>query len=393
MWRVFVACYFLLLSLPSAQAGAPLVPDRNDDAAVAAATHDLCSRKVALLGEAAGHGDGHTEDFKVRLVQALVTRCGYNAVFFEASHYEFIDLQRRLDRGEQVSPQQVGQAVGGVWKFDREVQPLLTFLAEAANEGRVRLGGLDGQLGGLEQPYANDVMPERLTRLLTEPSRSRCGTALHRRIYGTDTSSLPYSASNKQFLINCVSDMVRANADGDPIAQQELANLDRFLRLDLTDTPTLIAGRDRAMAENFRWLSERLGTHAKIIVWTATAHAARDSSAYPPFATVKPLGAFIHDTYGDDAFALGFSARSGAYRWDRKDNRPVAPPEAGSLELIAGLGGETAYLNHVSLQTLGVVPGGVFDHVARAAAWGRVVDGVVVFEKEYPPHSTRPGFE
>ena len=393
MWRVVLACCFLLLSSKLAQAYVPLDPDRNDDAALAAATRDLCSRKVALLGEAAGHGDGHTQAFKVRLVQELVARCGYNAVFFEASHYEFIDLQRRLDSGERISPQQVGQAVGGVWKFEREVQPLLAFLAEAANVRRVRLGGLDGQLGGFEQSYANDMMPERLTGLLTEPSRSRCRGALHRRIYGDDNSTLPDSASNKQFLLDCVSKIMTSSRDGDPFSRQELANLDRFLRLDLTDTPTLIAGRDRAMAENFRWLAERLGTDAKIIVWTATAHAVRDASAYPPFATVKPLGAFIHDTYGDYAFALGFSARGGAYRWDRKDNRMVPPPEDSSLELTAGLGGGTGYLDHARLQALGAVPGGVFDHVARKTEWGGVLDGVVVFEKEYPPHSTRPGFE
>jgi erythromycin esterase-like protein len=353
----------------------------------------LCDKQVALLGEAAGHGDGHTEAFKVRLIRELVTRCGYNAVFFEASHYEFLDLERSLRLGQPLTAERVGQAVGGVWKFEREVQPLLPFLATEANEGRLYLGGLDGQLGGLEEPYANDIMPERLTGVLSEPLRTQCRVAMHRRIYWDYTEAAPYNAADKQFLLACISEIARTIPYTDAIQQQELTNLDRFLRLDQTDTATLIAGRDQAMYQNFRWLADQLGSRAKIIVWTATAHAAKDARAYPPFAKVKSLGAYVHETYGDKAFALGFSARSGAYRWSRKENKPVAPAQDGSLEASAGVGLDTVYLDRKHLQKLGVVPGGSFDHVARPVDWGAALDGVVVFYEERPPHSTRPGYD
>ncbi len=393
MRRAIWACLMMLVVAPFAHGQAPLAADPEDDAALASVIHDLCDKKIALLGEAAGHGDGHTEAFKVRLVRELVTRCGYHAVFFEASHYEFLDLERSLQMGQSVTAERLGQAVGGVWKFEREVQPLLPFLAAEANAGRIHLGGLDGQLGGLEQSYANDIMPERLTGVLNEPLRTQCRAAIHRRMYWDYTDAAPYDAADKQFLLTCVSDIAGALQPADATQQQELKNLDLYLRLDQTELATLIAGRDRAMYQNFRWLADRLGPRAKIIVWTATAHAAKDATAYPPFATVKALGAYIHEIYGDNAFALGFSARSGAFRWSRKTNRPIATPQDGSLEASVGGGAATGYLDRTQLRKLGVVPGGSFDHIPHPVDWAKSLDGVIVFDEERPPHSTRPGYD
>jgi erythromycin esterase-like protein len=110
----------------SAQAGT------GDENALAVVTHDLCPHQVAMLGESATHGDGHTEAFKVALVERLVNECGFDSVFFEANHDEFINIARRFRTGQPVSVDQVSSAIGGLWKFDREFQPLVPFLLEKA---------------------------------------------------------------------------------------------------------------------------------------------------------------------------------------------------------------------------------------------------------------------
>lgn len=70
--------------------------ESDDNAALNATVHAVCGREVVMIGESATHGDGHTESFKVALVERLVNDCGFDSVFFEASHYEFINISRQL---------------------------------------------------------------------------------------------------------------------------------------------------------------------------------------------------------------------------------------------------------------------------------------------------------
>ena len=170
----------LLLSPAFPRAASSAVPaDTGDGDALTAVTHDLCHRQVAMLGESATHGDGHTVAFKVALVERLVNECGFDSVFFEASHYEFINIARRFRTGQAVSADQVSSAVGGLWKFDREFQPLVPFLLTKAQAGQISLGGLDDQLDEMGQDYANVEMVTELTSFLPQQQRQDCSLALH----------------------------------------------------------------------------------------------------------------------------------------------------------------------------------------------------------------------
>ncbi len=122
-------------------ASASIPADSADGNTLTAVIHDVCHRQVVMLGESATHGDGHTEAFKVALVERLVNECGFDSVFFEASHYEFINIDRRLRTRQAVSVDQVSSAIGGLWKFDREFQPLVPFLLAKAQAGQISLGG------------------------------------------------------------------------------------------------------------------------------------------------------------------------------------------------------------------------------------------------------------
>ena len=49
--------------------------------------------------------------------------------------------------GQTVTAEQVSSAVGGLWEFNQEFQPLAPFLLAKAQAGQVFLGGIDDQLG------------------------------------------------------------------------------------------------------------------------------------------------------------------------------------------------------------------------------------------------------
>lgn len=370
-----------------------------DERAMAAVVRDLCPKRVALLGEAT-HGEGHTDAFKAALVERLVRQCHFNAVFFEASHYEFLGFARKLRDREPVDAAMVGDAMGGLWKFDREVQPLIPFLFDAAKARRVVLGGLDGQIGALEARYANDAMPVELTNYLQDNRRRECSEILRRRTYW-DYPDRPYSDTDRAQILQCTTDISRAmdkaaTADAATTADQRsmIRNIEAFTRADALNRAEFIAARDKAMYDNFVWLVSRLPKRSKIIVWSATAHIAKDGAADAAYTRSGSLGSYVHRDYGARAFALGFSAASGEYRYARKDNRPLAPPPSPSLERSALTSPDdaTGYLGPARLKALGRLPGGAFSHNFQDNDWANSLDGVVVFGREYPPHSTRPGY-
>lgn len=50
----------------------------------------------------------------------------------------------------------LSDAVGAVWSYHREFQPLASFLFAQAKAGRMRLAGLDCQIGGLGETFTNE---------------------------------------------------------------------------------------------------------------------------------------------------------------------------------------------------------------------------------------------
>lgn len=383
---------------PNQPNGSATVPT-TDERAMAAVIRDLCPKHVALLGEAT-HGDGHSDAFKAALVERLVTQCRFNAVFFEASHYEFLGFARKLRDRAPADAAMVGDAMGGLWKFDREVRPLIPFLFDAAKARRVVLGGLDGQMGALEARYANDEMPVELTNYLEGARRRECREILRRRTYW-DYPNGSYSDDDRAQILRCTADISRAMdkaaaADGATADAQRsmVRNIEAFTRADALDRPEFITARDKAMYDNFAWLVRRLPKGSKIIVWSATAHIAKNGAADPAYARAGNLGSYVHRDYGARAFALGFSAASGEYRYARKDNRPLATPPSPSLERSAVTSADdaTTYLNPARLKALGRLPGAAFSHTFEENDWAGSLDGIVVFGREYPPHSTRPGY-
>lgn len=381
----------LVLASPHAKAQ-PLSSELPaNEKALAGAVSDLCGKKVALLGEGPNHGDGNTEQFKVALVERLVRQCGFNAIFFEASHYEFLNLERLRKSGQRVGENQIAAAVGGLWRFDVEFQPLLPVLAERFNAGALRLAGLDDQLGGLGQDFSNKQLGEDLTLGMAPGRRDACREAIHHRVYQDYSPEKPYSADDKDALLLCLKQAEQNTRDHQQ--NQMLRSLDRWIGRDLLDDAEMVRERDRSMFENFSWLSTRLPRSSKIIVWGATIHLAKDASATPYFQVSGNLGSRVHAVYGEAAYTLGFSALEGAYRVGGRDQRPLPVAPVGSLEAQAIAGADAdqdaVYLGPGRLVKLGHISAAAFRHEYQETDWSRALDGIVVFRRERPDQVRR----
>src|SRR5262245_18980732 len=155
-------------------------PEAESPAPLDSLVRDVCDKSVVMLGEEPHHGGGHTLEVKSELVQRLIERCWFNAVYFESSAYEVDDLNRRLAAGTS-APEQVADAIGGLWSVSSTIDPLVGYLYAQASSGRIRLAGLDPQLAHATSGYLKAGLPGELVLGLKEPRRSTCADVISRR--------------------------------------------------------------------------------------------------------------------------------------------------------------------------------------------------------------------
>lgn len=359
---------------------------------------DACTKKVVLLGEGPTHGDGMTDLFKVALVKRLIEDCGFSAIFFESSFYEFVALEKQIASGGGAPVEKVGAAIGGLWKFDKEFLPLIPFLSKQAAERGVFLGGIDDQVGGFEQDYSNNVLPKYLTDGLPTPVKELCAELLKHRIYQNFPKEKPYSLSDQKVLLDCLNksaeghSSAKYNVAGDRARDAGMiSSLKRLVYRDFIPANVRYRLRDEAMYSNFLNLSSRLKRGSKIIIWGSTMHMAKDARSTAEFGGARNFGSFIHARYGRQAFSLGFSALTGSVRLNRRESKPLPKAPSDSMEAIALAASnlEMTYLDNSALLAMGKVPGAAFRHEYQIANWGKALDGVVIFREERPAQSTR----
>lgn len=186
------------------QPGQPAMQSEID-----AVVHDLCGKRVALLGESPLHGFGKTLEFKAELVRRLVDQCHYRAFFIESGIYDFLNIEKRLKSGERVDEVMVAAGIGGLWA-NREVEALIPFLLKEAQAGALVLGGLDDQLG--RGTWAQREMPAELTSYLQGDDRPRCLAVLQKHLLWQYSSEAPYGPKDKALILDCLDKIDAAAA-------------------------------------------------------------------------------------------------------------------------------------------------------------------------------------
>jgi erythromycin esterase-like protein len=398
--RAAITAALALCAAPAAAQAPDYAPIRAAEAAqaataLAAATRDLCGQRIVLLGENGFHGDGKTGAFKADLVRNLVTQCGFDAVVFEGSLYDFTALNRAIRRGD-ATPQMLASAMGGLWNQNREVQDLIGFLFGQARDGRVLLAGMDDQLGSRGAFYSLETMPLELAGFLPLGRREDCAVRLKQRIWSRYTAADPYDDASRAALRACLSeiDAVVATARlDDPKDRAEYRSLvaafGRTLNHDTLGQTQRIHARDRDMARNVEALVDTLPADARVVVWTANSHAARDASAHELFGDQSNMGHLLDVRFGTDLFTVGFTAAGGSYRYTVREARPIPVAAPGSLEATAlsHASDEVVWVGPEALSALPPTVGSAFDHNRPVTAeWGLVFDGLVVFRTERPPY-------
>lgn len=392
--KAIAGCFLAAtLMASSAYAEIPTDPTGADTAALDAAQQDACDKRVVVLGETLTHGDGHAIAFKAALARRLITQCGFKAVLWESSFYEFDHLDRLTAAGSPVTRDQVAAAIGGIWNQDVLLQPLIGDLTDRANRREISLGGFDDIWDMAGIPYTTDILPKALADRLPPAEATTCADAFHTRIYEGYPPNAPDSPHRRQQLLDCLS---RIRATFPATATRDIALIDslqRYIGRDLEPAQADHADIEHSTYINLRCLIDRLPARSKVIVWTATVHGARE--AVYNGADVKALGGYIHDAVSDQALILAVGAYGGSYGLvNSPQARPLPQPAANSVEAkaMADTSASAIYVPQTKLKRFGIAPAGLFGHATPVTRdWSQTVDAAVILRDEFPmPHLPAP---
>jgi erythromycin esterase-like protein len=276
------------------------------------------------------------------------------------------------------TPEQLDNAIGRFW-WTRELTSWRRALFEAATRQRVVVGGLDDQLS-ITSHYAQAALPPLIAAASSESTATECRHAVSRHVGWTYDARNPFDEPEQLRLHQCARNAADAAAADRSLDAADRVMLDSFARYANRQRPGMTSGRDESMYRNLEWYLERLPANSRVVVWTATVHAARQRGA---LAEV-PLGARVVERWGDRVATVGFTAYAGYTSRAGRPASPIpaAPPE--SLEATATSGSAWALLDSEKLRAIGRLPSRLLGPLV-SDTWSDYFDAVVVIRQEVAP--------
>ncbi len=383
----------------------------------------LRGTRIVLLGEAS-HGDGATFLAKTRLVEFLHRQMGFDVLVFESGFYDCLNgTPARADADMRSTFQ---RCVWPMWSARQELDPLVDYLAQA------RVRGAPLAILGLDPDFVRGPSRDHLARDLRaaiQAARVQPDSATAEFLNVVDSlyaylnprQPRPTADAVARFIstaesLAAVMDTASALAPAErgywARVCESLASHARS-RLGPAGQPLTsesVEMRDRQMARNLAWLIRQRLPGRRVIVWSATLHAARNLavltvlrdhptpwgiSLQEMYRTKRVMGDYLRQEFGDSMYAIGFTALEGTTAGGQSGT-PIQPPTDGSLEDLLGRTG----LQHAFLDLRQPMAGGTwnaseliarpFGYAEMRGDWRRVLDGVFFIRTMTPSTPAAP---
>ena len=352
-------------------------------------TEELCDKRVILLGENGSHADGAALTFKSALVQQLIEKCGVQHIAFEASFYDFEDVNFMVEDGSEVTDKRIYSALGRLHNRNAEITSLVEALVPAINERRVRLYGIDNQLSSQDTTYTLYTMPGDLAAFLPSPRAGECEAIIKSRTTWQFLDNRPYDANYRAQINSCIDEIdvaIKSGSSDTPRRDTYLAmieNIKRALHNDFNDYKLGGSHRDRSMYLNLKSILKS-NPAQNVVVWSFNTHVAKSEAGMGLYEKGPNMGRLLFDDYDDTIFSLGFSALSGETRLINGEVETISEKREGALERQAYIGQDTPeiYISHDDLKAFQTVPGGLYSHKSDVLDWSKSFDGIVVIKNE-----------
>jgi erythromycin esterase-like protein len=337
----------------------------------------VCQKQIVLLGELPSHGEAHTFDAKSKIADRLMAQCGFTAILFEAPIYDFIGLERAA-AARAATPEHLDNAIGRFW-WTRELTPWRRTLFEAATRQRVVVGGLDDQIS-ITSHYAKAALPRLIAAASSGTTATECRESVSRHVGWRYDAKTPFDEREQLRLQQCARHAADAAAASRSIDAADRVMLQSFARYADRQRPGVTTDRDESMYRNLVWYLERLPANSRVVIWTATVHAARQRGSL----AVVPLGARVVERWGDRVGAVGFTAYAGYTSMAGRPASPIADAPPASLEATATSESAWALLDSAKLRAIGRVSSRLLGKFV-SETWSDYFDWVVVIRQEAAP--------
>jgi len=317
----------------------PLGPETAGDlAAFGAAVGD---RRIVLLGENS-HGVAEFSSAKVRLVEYLHERLGFDVLAFESGYHECREANGRLDSLPPISVMRDCL----IYQLEhQETVPLFTYAVATRHTAHpLTIAGIDLQLQG------------RVTRtrpVLFRGALSARAPGIADRVAVLDSTLVELRLGPRDSLsewirrhgveLRALYDSGAAVTTGETNWTFQTAAA--FMRRERYRVSALAVGlapptevyeiRDAWMANTIARYAEADSGRHRVVVWLHNDHA-RYGSWRAGSLRIRSVGQFLRDRFAGEVYSVGFFAMVGEYADNSRRVRRWAEPPPGSLERVIG---------------------------------------------------------
>jgi erythromycin esterase len=277
--------------------------------------------RLVALGEAT-HGTREFFQLKHRMLEFLVSEMGFTVFGIEATMPEAFDVNEFVLTGKGDPARALAGLYFWTWDTEEVLEMILwmrNYNADPHHEKKVKFYGFDAQVPTRAARVTLEFFSKVGTELPagTKAVLSSLANPLHARSFDpleTDTKKRAVTDA-VQHVLDILDRqreqfVERTGAGEWAIARQHAQVLAQSLAVrNPKDQTAASRARDRAMADNIRWILEHEGPGTKMVVWAHNGHVAKAA-----IGGWESMGHNLRKMYGPDMIVLGFAFNQGSFQ-------------------------------------------------------------------------------
>lgn len=295
----------------------------------------IADARVVGLGETS-HGTREIFRMKHRLLEFLVIEMGFTVFVMESYWPDGLAVNDYVLYGKG-DPARLMAGMYVVWDT-REVLALIEWMraynANPAHREKVKFYGADIQDSRMGAEYVTRYMEKVDPDLLKPEQAGQVLSILRDRLaYGiifrySQQECMALKNQMNEFLLHFDREKGTYVQKSSEREWREVRHLVRFLQqyvsyavAGVTSDYDSIDIRDRAMAENIRWILDNEPAGTRVVYWAHNYHIAM--AQYPAFPA-NPMGMYLQQVLGRDYISIGFEFNRGTFQ--SRDSTPAQTP-------------------------------------------------------------------
>lgn len=277
--------------------------------------------RIVALGEAT-HGTREFFQLKHRMLEFLVSEMGFTVFAIEAPMSEAFSINEYVLTGKGDPAKALAGLKYWLWNTE-EVLDLIKWMrrynADPRHERKIKFYGFDMESSA---PCAAEATLDYLRAVDPEMAAVQPELRLLANPY-TALEIFSWQQNQKDASVAAIHDLLKqfdeqrsqyvslSDSASWALARQHTEIVAQYARVvSRRGTPGGFAVRDSLMAKNVRWILEREGPQARMVLWAHNWHV----STNPPGMGALGMGAYLREEFGPDMVVFGFAFAQGSFR-------------------------------------------------------------------------------